>query len=52
MLNLFLPFSRANTVVMATGPVKGLENILLIFTVSANEATKVKNARKHGRPVI
>ncbi len=48
----FLPFSRANTIVMATGPVKGLDNILLLFRASAIEVTAVKNAREHDRLVM
>ncbi len=47
-----IPFSRANTNVMATGYVKRLENILLIFRASAIEVTAENNVREHGRLVI
>ncbi len=37
---------------MDTAHVKRLDNILLSFTVFANEATKVKNVGHYDRPVI
>ncbi len=51
MPKILLNFSLAVTNVMDTAPVKRLDNILLIFTAHANEATTVKNAREHGGPV-
>ncbi len=52
MSNVVLPFSRANTTVMATGPVNGLGSFMVILSAHVNEATAVNNAKKHGGPVI
>ncbi len=48
----FFPFSRANTTVMATGPVNRLGSFMVILSAHANEATAENNAREHGGPVI
>ncbi len=52
MSNAVLPFSRANTTVMATGPVNRLGSFMVILSAHANVATAVSNAREHGGPVI
>ncbi len=52
MSNVVLPFSRANTTVMAMGPVNRLDSFMVILSAHANAATAVNNAREHGGPVI